>query len=159
MRRLLLAFFMSAALVFPQLGPPRLGYVRAEDGAVKPLSGVSGSFAVGDTIFRDVDRIWFDGRRGVALTAAERIDFDAAGNVRLRTELAGAPAFPDCGATWSGDEVKITKTGVQVRLPFEVRIVERVGAEYLLVQGDAHKRLLRTTPGREALYELPEVAQ
>jgi len=114
---------------------------------------------LGETIFEDTLHIWFDGRRGVALTGTERFDFDADGKVRLRTQLADAPPFPECGATWSADEVKVVKTGVQVRVPFEVQLVERVGADYLLVEGASQNRLLRTTPGREALYEIPEAAE
>ena len=127
---------------------------------MRRLRGVAGSFTLGERVMQGVDRLWFDGRHGVALTASGHIDFDAAGTVQRRgDQRGGTPPFPDSGATWSADEVAITATGVRMRLPFEVQSIERVSAEYLLVSGAKQQRLLRTVPGREALYEIPEAAE
>ena len=159
MNKLLILALAVVLPAFPQIGAPRLGFVRGSDGTVRTLRGVAGSFALGESVLQNIERIWFDGRRGVALTATDCIAFDADGKVRWRSELAESPRIPEPGATWTADEVAIAKTGVRVRLSFEVQSVERVGAEYLLIRGGSQQRLLRTTPGREALYEIPEAAQ
>lgn len=159
MSKLPFALLLAAVLAWPQIGPPRLGLVRATDGSVRPLIGVAGSFTLGEPLLTGVEHLWFDGRRGVALSAAERIDLDAAGQVRRRGEIDEAIRFPDPGAAWTADEVAIVKTGVRMRVPFTIESVERVGAEYLLVEGGTLRRLLRITPGHEALYEIPEAAE
>jgi len=159
MCRILLTVLFAALPVFPQIGAPRLGFVRGSDGTVRTLHGVAASFTLGEPIIRNVERLWFDGRRGVALTATAWIAFDADGKVRRCSERAEAPAIPDSGAAWSADEVSVMDTGARFRLPFEVQSVERVGAEYILVRGRSQARLLRTTRGRESLYEIPEAAQ
>jgi hypothetical protein len=159
MRRTLLSLFLTAGVAFPQIATPRLGFVHLSDGTVRALQGVAGTFSLGDIIFRDAARVWFDGRHGVAVTANGQVAFDAAGNPQRRSERSQALDMPGPGATWSGDEVAVDRTGYRARLPFAVRSVERVGAEYLLISGDGERRLLRTSPGREALYEIPEVAR
>jgi hypothetical protein len=156
MTKLPFALLLTAVLAWPQIGAPRLGFVRTTDGTVRPLIGVAGSFTLGKPVLQGVEHLWFDGRRGVALTAVERIDLDAAGQEHRRSEIDEAIRFPDPGAAWSADEVVIAKTGVRMRVPFAVESVERVGAEYLLVEGGTERRLLRTSPGHEALYEMPE---
>jgi hypothetical protein len=159
MRRTLLFLLLAAGIAFPQIATPRLGFVRLSDGTVRALQGVAGTFSLGVIIFRDASQVWFDGRHGVAITSNGPVAFDAAGSPQRRSERSQAVDIPGTGATWSGDEVAVDRTGYRARLPFAVRSVERVGAEYVLISGDGERRLLRTGPGREALYEIPEVAR
>ena len=87
-----------------------------------------------------VERLWFDGRRGVALTAAGADRLRCRGQVRRGgQELDERLRFPDPGATWSGGRSHDPATGVRMRVPFESQSVERVGAEYLLVSGEGQQ--------------------
>lgn len=159
MKRVMCLAILLSHPGFSQIGAPRIGFVRTAAGPVRALDGVAGSFTIGDQVLEKADRLWFDGRRGLALTSTEKVSFNVAGRVVRRQPLEDDTDLPDPGATFSGDEVKIRATGMLLRMPFEILSVERAGAEYLVVRGERSCRLVRMTAGRETQYELPEVKE
>jgi hypothetical protein len=73
--------------------PPRVGYIRDEAGALRPVYGVAGSFVLGRPINkRPVISAAFSGRLGLAKTAAAIYAFDREGRRLGRLAAADGPA-------------------------------------------------------------------
>ncbi len=73
--------------------PPRVGYIRDEAGALRPVYGVAGNFVLGQPINkRPVISAAFSGRLGLAKTAAALYTFDREGRRLGRLAAADGPA-------------------------------------------------------------------
>ena len=73
--------------------PPRLGYIRDEAGALRPVYGVAGSFVLGRPIHkRPVISAAFSGRLGLAKTATALYAFNREGRRLGRLAAADGPA-------------------------------------------------------------------
>ncbi len=73
--------------------PPRVGYIRDEAGALRPVYGLAGSFVLGRPINkRPVISAAFSGRLGLAKTAAALYAFDREGQRLGRLAAADGPA-------------------------------------------------------------------
>lgn len=75
------------------LAPPRVGYIRDEAGALRPVYGVGGSFVLGPPVNkRPVVSAAFSGRLGLAKTAVALYAFDREGRRLGRLAAADGPA-------------------------------------------------------------------
>jgi hypothetical protein len=73
--------------------PPRVGYIRDEAGALRPVYGVAGSFVLGQPINkRPVISAAFSGRLGLAKTATALYAFDREGRRLGRLAATDGPA-------------------------------------------------------------------
>ena len=142
---LLLACLTGVAAA--QIAAPQIGYVRRPDGGLYRLQGVAGAFRVSERVLEGVTAYHYDGTCGVAQTAEGQHELDC------------APPEGTALAAVEQEELLIHSSGVRLRLPFAIHTVERAGAEYLLLSGEQGQLLARITRDREAVYELPQVAE
>ena len=92
-RCLILVAAAAGLLAQSGITPPRLGYIRDEAGALRPVYGVAGSFVLGRQINkRPVISAAFSGRLGLAKTAAALYAFDREGRRLGRLAAADGPA-------------------------------------------------------------------
>jgi hypothetical protein len=157
--RLGLAFFALSLFAAAQVSAPRVGLVRFEDGTVRPLFGVSGSFTVGEPLLRGVDAIAFDGSRGWARTTEEILVLGRDAEVIRREPLTDDTPRPCELAYVDGDELVVRASGRRMRLPFAIERLEQAGAEYVALSGPEGRLLARIGDGREAIFAMPEPVQ
>ena len=138
-----------------QFALPRIGFVRRRSGEVRVLHGVAGNFAMGEVTMSGVEELWFDGTRGIVRTAVGHLTLNERGEITGETE----ESVPVPGAYIDGDEVVVEASGRRLRLPFAVDSLERAGAEYVALTGEAGTLLLRIQAEQEALFQLPEVSE
>jgi hypothetical protein len=75
------------------ISPPRVGYIRDEAGALRPVYGVAGSFVLGQPVNkRPVISAAFSGRLGLAKTATALYAFDREGRRLGRLAAADGQA-------------------------------------------------------------------
>jgi len=92
-RCLILAAAAGGLLAQSGITPPRVGYIRDEAAALRPVYGVTGSFVLGRPINkRPVISAAFSGRLGLAKTAASLCAFDRDGRRLGRLAAADGPA-------------------------------------------------------------------
>jgi hypothetical protein len=91
-RCLILVAVASVLLAQSGITPPRVGYIRDEAGALRPVYGVTGSFVLGQPIARRVISAAFSGRLGLAKTAAALYAFNREGRRLGRLPVADGPA-------------------------------------------------------------------
>ncbi len=179
MRRLLVAPLFAVVAV-AQISAPRLGLVRDRAGSLRPVYGVAGSFALGDSVVDNVTAVASGSRYTFAATADEVLLLDGLDVVwrasadssvtEFRLDKGGRPASvrfsngnclvwgkrmdaPDAGPCPEGVDVVQTK----IRLPENVEAIEPLSGEMKVVRTSSRLYVLRTGD-REALYELPEVS-
>jgi hypothetical protein len=172
--------FLFALALTAQIAPPRVGYVVDRHGALRPVTGVSGAFMVGEPIDHDVlsaafsgktlvvkkDReLFVDSRRFEAPQGPVEIKFDKHGKV---SEVF----FRDVSLlwTWNGQEYsesnaahpgettaviredEVLIKGIPVRLPSQPRHISQMGEDWLVIYADGHVFAIRDLQ----VFELPE---
>jgi hypothetical protein len=153
----LLIAFCAPALA--QVAAPRLGLVRFDDGSVRPLYGVAGSFRIGEPLLRNVDALAFDGCRGRARSGDEDLILGPDGEVLRREPHTPGRTAASKPAWIEGDELVIRASGARLRLPFAADRLQQAGAEYVVVTGPDGRLLARITTGSERLFAIPEPAE
>ncbi len=163
MRNLLLVFFALGSFAIGQIDAPRLGFWRDPQNRVRPLYGIAGSFVPGAPVRADVLAFAWYGDGGWLRTEAGTERLDAAGDTVARLP-AGPARFSPTTAWLTDQDAAYQWDGASLR---NVAIDE---AEFALPEPDAeslapgwyHVRLrgrsyaVRTTPGREARFVIPE---
>jgi hypothetical protein len=90
---LILVAAAGALLAQSGITPPRVGYIRDEAGALRPVYGVAGSFVLGQPINkRPVISAAFSGHLGLAKTATALYAFNREGQRLGRLAAADGPA-------------------------------------------------------------------
>jgi hypothetical protein len=185
MRAVLFALLM-AGLAAGQISPPSIGYLRDRSGALRPLTGIAGVFILGEPVLDGVLSAGSSGRYAAVKTAGEVILFDN-GTIIERREVNSGPALftfdrhgrlstvtiseTDENIRWGNgnplrapvridaDEVEISESGVRLRLPERCAEPEQIGDGWVAVRGASGIYAIRTLPGQEAVYRLPEPAR
>lgn len=179
MRRLLVApLFVGLAVA--QISAPRLGLVRDRAGSLRPVYGVAGSFALGDSVLDNVTAVASGARYTFAATADEVLLLDGLDVVwrssansavaEFRLDKAGRPAsvrFSDGNCLLWGKRVDAPQPGAcpddatpvetKITLPENVETIEPLSDGLKVVRTSSRLYVLRTGD-REVLYELPEVS-
>ena len=160
----LLSLFTFA--LFAQIETPRIGFWRDAQSRVWPLHGVAGNFIPGAAVREGVVAFAWYGDGGWLRSAdgIERLDASGATVARL----------PDGEALFSATGLWLTNLNVVYRwdgrslrnepvdaaefaVPdIEADQIEPIGQDWWHVRLRGRSYALRTTPGREARFEIPE---
>jgi len=160
----LLSLFTFA--LFAQIETPRMGLWRVAKSRVRPLHGVAGNFIPGAAVREGVVAFAWYGDGGWLRSAdgIERLDASGATVARL----------PDGEALFSATGLWLTNLNVVYRwdgrslrnepvdaaefaVPdIEADQIEPIGQDWWHVRLRGRSYALRTTPGREARFEIPE---
>lgn len=160
-----LLFLLTFAL-FAQIETPRIGFWRDAQSRVRPLHGVAGNFIPGAPVREDVVAFaWYgDGGWLRSANGIERLDASGATVARL----------PDGEARFSANSAWLTNLNIAYRwdgralknepvdsaefaVPdVEADRIEPIGQDWWHVRLRGRSYALRTTPGREARFEIPE---
>ena len=161
-----LLIFGFTFAIFAQIETPRIGFWRDAQSRVRPLHGVTGNFIPGAAV-RDgvVAFAWYgDGGWLRSADGIERLDASGATVARL----------PDGDARFSGTGVWLTNLNAVYRWdgrslknepvdPTEFAVpdveadsIEPISHDWWHVRLKGRSYALRTTPGREARFEIPE---
>lgn len=90
---LILLAAVGGLLAQSGIAPPRVGYIRDEAGALRPVYGVAGNFVLGRPVNRrPVISAAFSGRLGLAKNTAALYAFDREGRRLGRLAVADGPA-------------------------------------------------------------------
>jgi len=152
--------------LFAQIETPRIGFWRDAQSRVRPLHGVAGNFIPGAPVREDVVAFaWYgDGGWLRSANGIERLDASGATVARL----------PDGEARFSANSAWLTNLNIAYRwdgralknepvdsaefaVPdVEADRIEPIGQDWWHVRLRGRSYALRTTPGREARFEIPE---
>ena len=157
-----LVFFISL-IAFGQIEAPRIGFWRDAQNRVRPLHGVAGSFVPGAAVREGVLAFaWYgDGGWLRSETDIERLDGSGATVARLP---GGAARFSETGV-WLTDQNVAYRWDGQTLKPVAVEEAEfsapepddeAIAKEWWHVRHRGRSYAVRTTPGREARFEIPE---
>lgn len=162
--RYLLFFF--AFSVFGQIETPRIGYWRDAQSRVRALHGIAGSFIPGVAIREDVLAFAWYGDGGWLRSSGGIERLDATGQTVARLP-EGEARFSET-AVWLTDhnltyrwDGKSLRNEVVDAAEFFVpdvdcERIEPMGQNWWHVRIAGRSYALRTTPGREGRYEIPE---
>ena len=157
---------LSTFALFAQIETPRIGFWRDAQSRVRPLHGVAGNFIPGAPVREDVVAFaWYgDGGWLRSANGIERLDASGATVARL----------PDGEARFSANSAWLTNLNIAYRwdgralknepvdsaefaVPdVEADRIEPIGQDWWHVRLGGRSYALRTTPGREARFEIPE---
>ena len=152
--------------LFAQIETPRIGFWRDAQSRVRPLHGVAGNFIPGAPVREDVVAFaWYgDGGWLRSANGIERLDASGATVARL----------PDGEARFSANSAWLTNLNIAYRwdgralknepvdsaefaVPdVEADRIEPIGQDWWHVRLRGRSYAQRTTPGREARFEIPE---
>lgn len=152
--------------LFAQIETPRIGFWRDAQSRVRPLHGVAGNFIPGAPVRENVVAFaWYgDGGWLRSANGIERLDASGATVARL----------PDGEARFSANSAWLTNLNIAYRwdgralknepvdsaefaVPdVEADRIEPIGQDWWHVRLRGRSYALRTTPEREARFEIPE---
>jgi hypothetical protein len=155
--------FFFCLVAFGQIEAPRIGFWRDAQNRVRSLHGVAGSFVPGAVVREGVlGFAWYgDGGWLRTETEIERLDANGATVARLPAEEA---RFSETGVwlkaqnvalRWEDESLKtVAVDETEFAAPEEE--AEAMAKEWWHVRLRGRSYAIRTTPGREARFEIPE---
>ena len=152
--------------LFAQIETPRIGFWRDAQSRVRPLHGVAGNFIPGAPVREDVVAFaWYgDGGWLRSANGIERLDASGATVARLPDGEARFSANSswltnlNIAYRWDGRALKNEPVdSAEFAVPdVEADRIEPIGQDWWHVRLRGRSYALRTTPGREARFEIPE---
>ena len=163
MRNLVLFFFCLCSFAVGQIDAPRLGFWRDPQNRVRPLYGIAGSFVPGAPVRTGVLAFAWFGDGGWLRTEAGIERLDAAGDTVAHHPPRPPPLSPppprlteqNVAYRWDGASLRnIAVDETEFTLPEPD--AEALAPDWYHVRLRGRSYAVRTTPGREARFVIPE---